>query len=253
VIYGTGGSGTRVLVKFARHFGYFMGGALNNAEDSVPLYRFYEKWSTVYLQENGWLRAAAHGEPISMDAPDAVVEAFRAALEEHLVGRPSPETPWGWKNPRALLILPLIHHVAPRFRAVHLVRDGRDMAFSEQMSIFRWGVEESIGYAPEQTGFAVQPLRMARLWSFLNLVAANFARDHLGEDGLILRFEDLCASPRAVAEQVARFLDVNPSEEALAAAAAEVTPPETLGRHRFLNLAQIEADLTPGLRRFGYV
>ena len=45
---------------------------------------FYERWVAGYLAESGWVRAAARGEALSLEASDSLVQAFREALEEHL-------------------------------------------------------------------------------------------------------------------------------------------------------------------------
>lgn len=250
VIYGTGGSGTRVLVRIARHLGYFMGNDLNGSEDSMPLFRFYEQWVAQYLADIPWLRAALEGSSVPLDAPAEMVTGLQAAVDEHTRGLLSADAPWGWKNPRALLILPVIHHVAPRFLSIHLIRDGRDMAVTDQMSVLRWDVESALGM--EGAARWTRPERQAALWSHLNLAAANFARDQLGPDGLIIRFEDLCESPRPTVEQIADFLDARPSGAEVDAAVAEIQPPATIGRWQQYDLSKVLPMLRPGLDRFGY-
>ena len=44
---------------------------------------------------------------------------------------------WGWKEPRSIYLLPFFHRHLPGLRFLHVVRDGRDMAFSENQNQLR--------------------------------------------------------------------------------------------------------------------
>lgn len=41
---------------------------------------------------------------------------------------------WGFKAPVAMLLVPVVRHLAPRVKFLHVVRDGRDISFSGNQS-----------------------------------------------------------------------------------------------------------------------
>ena len=80
----------------------------------------------------------------------------------------------------------------PSARFVHVVRDGRDMAYSpNQYQVRHYG---DLLLTPDERRWS-QPLRSIVVWSRLNLEAADYADRHLPDRYLLVRFEDLCASP----------------------------------------------------------
>src|SRR6185436_13668458 len=108
---------------------------------------------------------------------------------------------------------------------LHWLRDGRDMAFSEnQQQLKKHGDTVLRG---DDSG--KQPVRSIRLWSKVNSAAADFGEQQMPGRYLRIRFEDLCAQP---AETVARIYEFFGLEGDVEQAAAEVRPPDTLGRWR---------------------
>ncbi len=55
--------------------------------------------------------------------------------------------------------------------------------------------------------------RSLALWSWINLAAARYGEERLGDRYLRIRFEDLCARPVAVAAEILEFfgLDADPA------------------------------------------
>jgi hypothetical protein len=41
---------------------------------------------------------------------------------------------WGWKLPETYLIAPLVLEILPDARIIHLIRDGRDLAFKKHLT-----------------------------------------------------------------------------------------------------------------------
>jgi hypothetical protein len=65
---------------------------------------------------------------------------------------------WGWKQPRSTLLLPFLDRVLPNLRFMHLIRDGRDMAYSANRT-----VTELHGAAHRVEPAPARPRRGARL------------------------------------------------------------------------------------------
>lgn len=227
VIGGTGGSGTRVVARIVRLGGRYMGVERNETEDCPSFARFDWRWGLRYLT----------------DGPGPEMEgAFDAAVAEHLAGRPG-EAPWGWKHPQSYLLLPFIHRRFPELRFIHVVRDGRDVALSEnQLQLGRYG-------SLLDGGAERPPVRSAAWWAWANLRARE-AGGALGDRYLLVRFEDLCADPVAWSRRILE-LSGGAGEDL----AAEVEPPASLGRWRECDAAlmsEIEDACGEALRGFEY-
>jgi hypothetical protein len=98
-----------------------------------------------------------------------------------------------------------------------------------------------------------QPVRSIALWSLVNTAAADFGERQLRERYLRVRFEDLCSDPIDAVGRIYGFFGLEGDVEQ---AAAEVRPPDTLGRWQ-KGRKKVVADLhevaRPALERFGYI
>ncbi|HSS80516.1 MAG TPA: glycosyltransferase [Gaiellaceae bacterium] len=227
VIGATGGSGTRVLAAIAQRGGMFIGADLNRSLDALDFAAFFDRW--------------VGREP----SPDAAAELRALVARQHAEagGRP-----WGWKEPRSVYLLPFLDAELPGLRFLHVVRDGRDMAFSENQVQLRKHGEAVLGRTDEP-----EALRSIALWREVNLRAADFGERELGDRYLRIRFEDLCAEPAARVAEVLGFFGLEGNAEQIAA--AEVQAPSTLGRWREAD-PELQAALSEraadALERFGY-
>ncbi len=168
-------------------------------------------------------------------------------LERHREG--ADGRAWGWKEPRSIFLVPFLARALPGLRLLHLVRDGRDLAFSKNQNQPRKHADTFLGSESEKPD---APTRSIELWNAVNLKAAEAAETELGERYLRIRFEDLCAEPEPVIAGVLRFLELEGDPEELA---DEVQPPPTLGRWREADPAlvqELEQIAAPALERFGY-
>jgi hypothetical protein len=240
VIGATGGSGTRVLARLVRAGGMFIGTNLNPYEDALDFGAYSDRW--INRAETGAVDAGAVAEMRS---------ELQEIVERHCADLPADAALWGWKEPRSIYLLSFYDAAMPGLRFVHFVRDGRDMAFSDnQNQLIKHG--EAVLSADVLAEH--RPLKSIALWNLVNLRAADYGEQAMGDRYLRVRFEDLCSDPAGTARNVYRFFGLrgDPSE----LAAAEVSPPRTLGRWRSEKPATIDAlqELAgPALTRFGYL
>ena len=130
VIGGVGSSGTRVFREVAIAAGYDMLAApwlirklwRESDHDNLLLRRyFYRRWMSRYLRGS---------------LSDAGIRRMRRHLEWSL-WLTSPTRyrrgKWGWKNPNTMFFLPFLKDIYPAMRFIHVVRDGRDIAFNQKM------------------------------------------------------------------------------------------------------------------------
>ncbi len=244
IIGGLGGSGTRVVARIARRIGYFIGTNLTGAEDAIEFWEFYDRWINRYLLS---------GEvPLSREERRIMNHDWDGSVARHLHVLPSPDALWGWKNPRSILLLPFFHERYPDMKFIHVIRDGRDMAFSataqDQCRMH--------GEALIREKGAALPIRTAAFWSQINLTAAQHAERSMENRYLPVRFETLCARPRESVQELLSFLgdhSLDPSQ----IAAEYIAPPKTIGRWRNPEQADlrgaVEAAAESALRKFAYI
>lgn len=241
VIGATGGSGTRVLARIARSGGMYVGTNLNLHEDAVEFGEFSDRWI------DGWLRSDG---AVDDETTVAMASDLEAIVRRHCADAPDG-APWGWKEPRSIYLLPFYDGAMPAFRYVHFVRDGRDMAFSDnQNQLIKHG-QAALGPSSEKLG---KHLRSIALWNAVNVRAADYGESVLGDRYLRLRFEDLCSDPGGTARRLYDFFGLSGDAEEVGR--AEVSPPKTLGRWMSEapdTIRALEEIAGPGLARFGYL
>jgi Sulfotransferase family len=239
VIGATGGSGTRVVARIARLTGLYIGDDLNPAEDALPVAEYYDRWINPYL----W-----HRQDWAPDPEAEMRTELHALLEQHRA--PADGGPWGWKEPRSIYIVDFLARALPGMRLIHVVRDGRDVAFSKNQNQPRKHGHAFLGSeSPEPDA----PPRAIELWSAVNIEAAEVGERDLGERYRRIRYEDLCSDPEPLVAEVLAFCGLEGDAGELA---QEIEPPPTLGRWRDSDPAlvrELERLGAPALERFGYL
>jgi len=248
VIGATGGSGTRVLARILGHASTFLGTHLNVSDDSLFFGAYSDRWIDRFVAGAMPLRARALRTAMARDLDVTVTRHLSSLLAE---GPGSPWRAWGWKEPRSIFLLPFFDAHFPGLKFLHLVRDGRDMAYSVNQNQLSF---HGRALLTRRERARAQPFQSMALWARLNALRADYGETHLGPRYLRIRFEDLCATPLPVIQRILHFLDLRNDVEDICR--LEVAPPASLGRWRFQDPAQIEALHMVGhsaLARFGYL
>lgn len=239
VVGATGGSGTRVVARILRLAGLYTGSELNESEDAWKLGDYSDRWINTYL--------GRRGTGLPRDVENAMLDDLSAVLAEHCAPLAATPRPWGWKEPRSIYLLPFLRRHLPDLRFLHVVRDGRDMALSEnQNQLRKHGAAAPI---PEDLAPAA---RSIALWSWVNLEGKRCGEEELGARYLRIRFEELCEKPLEVTARVLKFLEL---EGDAAELAREVAPPPSLARWRAADpavVAELERVGSEALVELGY-
>lgn len=231
VVGGTGGSGTRVVERILRHAGVYMG-RVNRTGDARLMAKVDTRHGPRFLRTD--------------DAND-MGRAFDRALRRHAARAARNGSAWGWKHPQSYLFLPFLNGRLPGMRFVHVIRDGRDMALSENRNQLQLYGEVALGRPPEDSQSDA-----AAFWAWANLRAHEHGNRLLGSRYLVLRLEDLCADPSGETLRLLSFAGLDGGHED---AAGEVSVPPSLGRWRTADptaMAELEATLGGALRTLGY-
>jgi hypothetical protein len=253
-VFGTGGSGTRALQLLLDSAGYFMGTNVNGAGDALDIGWFIRRWSDRYLERSDWVAQMWRGaERDRFPYTSAMADDFLATVEDHREAIGNPDARWGWKTPRTILIFPFVHEFFPGMRAIHLVRDGRDMAYSDNQNQARRYGNQLFGEPQEDVP---RPIRSITFWARLNLAAANYGERALGDRYLRVRYEEVCADPAGMAVRLTDFLELPTSGDRLQkVAAAQIRPSSSIGRWQerdAAEIAELERAGDEALRKFGY-
>jgi len=251
IIGATGGSGTRALRNVLVEVGVFMGVRVNASDDSLDFVEFLDAFIEPILSK-------VHSpnyrlEDLPKEFVHTVSEQLLRCVDKYRSDC-APGRPWGWKNPRNLYIFPFIRKILPNFYFIHLMRDGRDMALSNNQNQLR----SYNRYLFSGREILSTPEASMRFWSKVNTDFSKTAQHHLGARYILLRFEDLCADPRRVicslCEQIGITNQV--ADTNLDKAVASLYVPESCGRWKQLTKQQAYFLTTigaEGLRQFRYI
>jgi len=251
-IAATGGSGTRVLVQILQKCNVFMGhedGGLNVSLDAISIQSFLHSWLLLFIM-NGGLRYPKK-KPFTELQNLRMIRELEYSISTHTEHMPANGPPrWGFKNPRAMFLIPLLHRIYPDVLFIHMVRDGKDMAYSTNQG--QTGIVGPVMLTRQENMLPI-PSRCAVLWSRANKLVANYGETHMPGQYYRLRFEDLCYDPEGEIGSMLEFLKI---ESAGVSELAElVQPPDTIGRYREHpadDVKRIRELAWPSLQRFGY-
>jgi Sulfotransferase family len=238
----TGGSGTRVVAGIVREAGMYTGSDLNAYEDALPFGEYSDRWINDFV--------GSGGQPAGTDLLARMQGDLDSLVRSHLADLTPGARVWGWKEPRSIYLVPFFDAAMPSFRFLHFLRDGRDMAFSENQNQL---VKHGDALLGDDLRKEKTPVRSIAVWSRVNSAAADYGESRLGDRYLRVRFEDLCAQPGDTVRRIFDFFGLEGDPDA---AAAAVRPPDTLGRWQLRRKGIVEAlhrTAEPALARFGYL
>jgi hypothetical protein len=242
-------SGSRLLARLLDRAGLFLGAHRNASEDAWDLLPVVRYLVIRHYPDYG----AAADDPL-------VPDLLEAALARHLEGN-APGQPWGWKLSESGFALPVLAALLPNLRVVHLLRDGRDVAFSDHTGptdafwrkVFfdRDDIASWRGMALTGPAYRRRPhLFNAQHWANAVAVTRRFGQA-LGPRYRELRYEALCAAPRERLADLLVWLEL----PAVGAVLEEVEIRPAVGRFRLAprrHLAEVLPIIAPLQAALGY-
>lgn len=242
-IVGRGRSGTTLIrsmlashpemaIPYESHFPVTMAlaGRRYEQEDTIDTARFltdllghwaFKRWDLPPEEVVAMFRSEA-----PEDLPDAIRLVYRTYAKHHGKSR------FGEKTPSFVLHIPLLAHVFPESRFIHIVRDGRDVALS-----YRQG-----GWGPKDVEEA------AIYWKRF---VERGRRDGLKlgpERYLEIRYEDLIDDPENHVHTICRFIDLDFDDQMLRYFENGDVVPEGLRPHLARGHQNLKKPPTKGMR-----
>jgi hypothetical protein len=257
IVFNKSHSGSRLLAGLLRDQGLFMGSVLNESLDALPFLPLVEHLVLTYYPDFQGLWQQAQW-------PAGIQALLASALDAHLASHP-PGTPWGWKLCESNFILPVLAAIFPQGRFVHLIRDGRDVAFSDHVapeSPFWRKIYFGTDQLRSWRGMALNQAAYERRRHLYNAChwqeSVRVGRFYGAMRGPLYReifYEQLCADLPAQGSTLLAWLGMQPDEAALVASAAQIDP-RPIGKHRHHPRRQrlaVQSVVEPVLLACGYV
>jgi Sulfotransferase family len=214
VIFNKSHSGSRLLADLVRSSGIYLGARQNESGDSEDMLELVEYVVEHYYPD--FARLWQQGAPSDPGLCMLIAGFFR----RHLANRENER--WGWKLCETTYALPLIDYLFPQARYLHLIRDGRDVAFSNHVPPFNrfWqkvytdaaGLRywRGLWFGPmSKLAYRIDPLPYnVQHWINSVTVGRRFGA-MLRERYMETRYEDLCLHFDREALRILSFIDAD--------------------------------------------
>jgi len=282
VIGGVGGSGTRVVAQILQELNFYMGNDLNEALDNLS-------YTLLFKRKNWFIKNRNNTEVINkklgvlktvMTNPSALTisdylcliqAAFSMSRNGHNEEKDGSGTwaferlkimfnsnqgldnnriGWGWKEPNSHLLLENMNDFFPDFKYIHTIRNGLDMAFSEnQQQLFNWGSLFGIQLPENQDEI---PEASFRYWLEANRKVMEVGALVGAERFMVLNFDKLCANVSEEMSRLLSFLEIKLDDDVMEKILALPKVPSTSERFRKEDLSWLDEEGNDFLLTHGF-
>lgn len=247
-IGGLGGSGSRLVAKILAQAGVFMGDDISSTEDNRIFTRLFRKSEMVKQKNKDEIFARLqifkkylYAEPLSLGQK---IKLCKAALQNEkkftrrrfylhiaLGIKPSHTAEYiGWKEPNTQFYLKEIYNFFPEMKYIHIVRNGADMAFSENLQQLKnWGFLFGLEYGQNLSKTEIAR-RQFEFWYRTNVFVSKYF--DYKEKFYLLNFDKLCVQPEKEIERLLIFLGLDYNSEKISQLSKIPRMPESKGRYK---------------------
>lgn len=247
VVMGRGHSGTRLLAGILVHLGVEMGTDLTRHRSGDVLDRSFQQHIRKVAVRCVDPRRAGETGFMELNRFKKAAFGYYRRLD------PGPR-PWGWKFPETYLVGPYVRATFPTARYIHLLRDGRDLAFKAHLTdLPRHRLARAI-LRQQRALKDPRHLQAAKSWALQVELFDRFGRK-LGADQLLeVRFEKLLAAPGEEANRICRFLGLEMTADCCRYLERVIDPVRASQylREDPARVREVEQAIGPVLARFGY-
>ena len=220
IVFNKSHSGSRLLAELLDSAGVFLGSHLNGSRDSLDILELVEYLVTRYYPDYSPLWDPQRSPDLEL------TRLLRKVFERHLQDIANhPERRWGWKLCETAYVLPVLDYCFPRAQYIHLIRDGRDVAFCDHKapdSIFWRKIYFNTERIRTFSGLRLTPQAYRRQSHIFNAIhwvnSVSIGRDYgamLRERYFEVRYEDLCRDFYPTAKRILNAIGIEDAEEAL--------------------------------------
>lgn len=265
---GIGGSGTRLIAEILDRVGLYMGGDLNETNDTLWFTLLFKRTELlgndaefargldvfframcgtgdISASDKQWLAELAQHDRLQHDAPwlKERVKTLLAMLASHR----APRTRWGWKEPNTHIFLDKLPAAVPQLKYIHVMRNGLDMAFSgNQNQPQLWGP-----CFVQSMPFETSPRYSLKYWCMMQRRAIHLGQE-MGARFLLFNYDAFCDDPRTGLTTLLNFLETDVDSAQFESLAGLVRQPSTRGRFKQQSLDALDADDVAYVASLGY-
>jgi hypothetical protein len=218
IVFNKSHSGSRILARVLESAGVFMGSHVNASHDSLDILPLVEYLVTKYYPDYSPLWDSSR--PPDLELSLLLRKVFDAHLQS-LNG--ASGQPWGWKLCETVYALPVLDYCFPKARFIHLIRDGRDVAFCDHKAPddpFWRKVYFNTERMRTFSGLRLTPQSYRRQSYIFNAIhwvnSVSIGRNFgsmLRERYLEIRYEDLCRNFAPTVRQLFNALGIRDTGE----------------------------------------
>lgn len=264
-----GGSGTRVIARFLSSVGYFIGSDLNDASDNLWFTLLFKRRDILLESRQGFRSTAElffHRMEGRLGRPnDSTVHYVRALAKQSRLQHSSvwlaeradtflgesepsdnPRSLWGWKEPNTHVVIGQLLETNPQLRYIHVVRNGLDMAFSENQNQLEFWGPIFLGREAEPT-----PRRALSYWCAVDRRVNTIAK-MFPDRVMFVDFDEFCTNPRDRCRDILHFCGLGFMGAAIDEFIRTVQAPQSVGRFRSEDTAALDPTDLNYVRGRGY-
>ena len=142
---------------------------------------------------------------------------------------------WGWKAPNSHVVMLRLHKVYPRMKYIMVIRNGLDMALSDNMNqIILWGplLFPKGSYEVDKNNDLIPTPRLAlKYWCIVHKRILEEA-GQMGKQLYLLNYEILCEEPHKTIQDMLTFLNVKPTDVLVDTLAGLIKKSEGINRYK---------------------
>ena len=215
-----GGSGTRVIAQILADAGITMSTPKNQSNDAL-------EWPPMRALMNNPDLA---GIPLTLRYRQAFNGLEKLLhLKRHHEGNSNGRA--GWKVPGTHIWLEQLAAFFPRMQYIHIIRNGLDMAYSDNQQQLRlWGSLYGVE-ASSNLDAKASPEKALEYWLRANEKALEVGEAALGDRLHIIHFEALCTDPQATVASMLSFLQIDATIEDTLHLSSGIRRPATIDRY----------------------
>ncbi|WP_167285243.1 sulfotransferase [Marilutibacter alkalisoli] len=261
---GVGGSGTRLVAQLLQAAGFHLGDDINESSDTLWFTLLFKREEILRVDDDEFdqltrilITALQRGRQLDSDDEALVRSLAVADRPQHLADwlgkraesllastlQPPVANTLGWKEPNTHVVIERLWQRLPQLRYVHVVRNGVDMAYSQNQNQLRlWGPHVLGEDGP------VTPARSLAYWCKLHqrmqrLLADNPQRMYW------LDYDALCRDPLGEARKLCEFMRCDLAQ--MRPQLTSVLPPGP-ARHAGRDLSDLHPANLAYVRSLGY-
>lgn len=250
IVGGIGGSGTRVIAEILIELGYFMGNDLNVSSDNLLFTHIFKHKQIPHLTDtdfqslvNMYIKDMTGEKKLTpsdgknlqkivgndIDITTWISKRINQPSIDSFDTRKSPSL-WGWKEPNSHVIINRLKKNIPHAKYIHLIRNGYDMAHSNNQNQLKFWGEYFLNQKIENT-----PRYSFKYWcsTYKNIITY---KQQYPDTTLLINYEDLCFQPKISLRALCAFLNISTDEQTITKLSSKIKAPNSIGRYKQFGL-----------------